>query len=72
MHPDPTKPGTSLRNPAALEIAVAALWRATDAGTEVLIARRRASAIRGGLWELPGGKAEPGETPLTAAARELA
>jgi mutator protein MutT len=72
MHPATTKPGTSLRNPAALEIAVAALWRATDAGTEVLIARRPASAIRGGLWELPGGKAEPGETPLTAAARELA
>lgn len=72
MHPDTTKSGTPLRNPDALEIAVAALWRVTEAGTEVLIARRPASAIRGGLWELPGGKAEPGETPLTAAARELA
>ena len=51
---------------------MAALWRATDAGTEVLIARRRAAAIRGGLWELPGGKAEPGEAPAAAAARELA
>ncbi|MBU3683556.1 MAG: NUDIX domain-containing protein [Phycisphaerales bacterium] len=71
-HPATTDPGSNVRNPPALEIAVAALWRATDAGTEVLIARRPASAIRGGLWELPGGKAEPGETPAVAAARELA
>ena len=72
MDPAPANPGTTLRIPVALEIAVAALWRATDAGTEVLIARRRVTAIRGGLWELPGGKAEPGETPAAAAARELA
>lgn len=72
LNPTPPKPGVTLRNPAALEIAVAALWRHTPAGTEVLIARRPASAIRGGLWELPGGKSEPGETPAAAAARELA
>jgi len=72
MHPAPPKPGADVRNPGALEIAVAALWRSSVAGTEVLIARRPASAIRGGLWELPGGKAEPGETPTAAAARELA
>ncbi|MFM8699574.1 MAG: NUDIX domain-containing protein [Phycisphaerales bacterium] len=72
MDPAPANPGTTVRITAALEIAVAALWRATDAGTEVLIARRPITAIRGGLWELPGGKAEPGETPAAAAARELA
>lgn len=72
MHPPPAHPGPAVRNPDALEIAIAALWRASGAGTEVLIARRPASAIRGGLWELPGGKAEPGETPAAAAARELA
>jgi mutator protein MutT len=72
MQPAPANPGTAVRNPDALEIAVAALWRATEAGAEVLIARRPRSAIRGGLWELPGGKAEPGETPAAAAARELA
>lgn len=71
MQPAPANHGTTIRNTDALEIAVAALWRATDAGTEVLIARRPMSAIRGGLWELPGGKAEPGETPAAAAAREL-
>jgi 8-oxo-dGTP diphosphatase len=72
LHPPSAKPGPAIRNPDALEIAIAALWRTSGAGTEVLIARRPASAIRGGLWELPGGKAEPGETPPAAAARELA
>jgi 8-oxo-dGTP diphosphatase len=38
----------------------------------VLIARRPAAAIRGGLWELPGGKLHDGEEPVAAAARELA
>lgn len=72
MHHGSADPGMTVRNSGPLEIAVAALWRTTAAGTEVLIARRPASAIRGGLWELPGGKAEPGETPAVAAARELA
>ena len=55
-----------------LQIAVAALLRGGAGGPEVLIARRRADAIRGGLWELPGGKAEPGEAAADAARRELA
>ena len=37
----------------------------------ILIARRRKDAMLGGLWELPGGKVEPGETPSQAAAREI-
>ena len=65
-------PGTVVRDPAILEIAVAALWRGSGAGTEVLIARRPRTAIRGGLWELPGGKAGTAESPAEAAARELA
>ena len=65
-------PGTVVRDPGMLEIAVAALWRGSGAGIEVLIAQRPRTAIRGGLWELPGGKAEPGEPPAEAAARELA
>ena len=55
-----------------LQIAVAAILRMGPGGPEVLIARRRADAIRGGLWELPGGKADPGEPPADAARRELA
>ena len=58
--------------PPPLRIAVAALLRPSDGGYEVLIARRPTSAIRGGLWEFPGGKFLPGESAAEAAARELA
>lgn len=38
----------------------------------VLMARRRAGAQHGGLWEFPGGKIEPGERPEAALVREIA
>lgn len=43
----------------------------SEGAVEVLIARRPEGAIRGGLWELPGGKVAPGESTPAAAAREL-
>ena len=43
---------------------------ADDAG-RLFIQRRPDDAMLGGLWEFPGGKAEPGETVAHALAREL-
>lgn len=37
----------------------------------VLITKRRSEGLLGGLWEFPGGKMEPGETPETACLREI-
>ena len=43
----------------------------TDARDRVLLARRTEGRDLAGLWEFPGGKVDPGETPLQALAREL-
>ena len=42
-----------------------------DADRRVLIAQRPEGKAMAGLWEFPGGKVEPGETPETALIREL-
>jgi 8-oxo-dGTP diphosphatase len=42
-----------------------------DADGRVLLAQRPAGKAMAGLWEFPGGKVEPGETPETALVREL-
>ena len=42
-----------------------------DADGRVLIAQRPAGKAMAGLWEFPGGKIEPGETPEVALVREL-
>ncbi|MDB5679800.1 MAG: pyrophosphohydrolase [Sphingomonas bacterium] len=43
----------------------------TDSAGYVLMARRPAGKQHAGLWEFPGGKLEPGETPKAALMREL-
>ena len=55
---------------ASLLVVVAAAL-VNDAG-EVLVQQRSVTKAHGGLWEFPGGKVEPGETPERALARELA
>ena len=42
-----------------------------DADGRVLIAQRPEGKSMAGLWEFPGGKVEPGETPEEALIREL-
>lgn len=42
-----------------------------DADGRVLLAQRPEGKSMAGLWEFPGGKVEPGETPEVALIREL-
>ncbi|MDA0262361.1 MAG: (deoxy)nucleoside triphosphate pyrophosphohydrolase [Proteobacteria bacterium] len=41
-----------------------------DSDSRVLLAQRPAGKSMAGLWEFPGGKVEPGETPEQAIIRE--
>jgi 8-oxo-dGTP diphosphatase len=50
-------------------LVVAGLIR--DGERRVLLARRRADQPMPDKWELPGGKVEPGESPVEALRREL-
>ena len=43
-----------------------------DGRGRVLVTRRPEGVHQGGRWEFPGGKLEPGETPLAGLERELA
>jgi 8-oxo-dGTP diphosphatase len=54
--------------PEPVIVVAAAIIR--QAG-RILLVQRPATAALGGLWEFPGGKLEPGETPEAALAREL-
>ena len=55
--------------PAPAQLVVAAAL--VDGAGRVFVQRRPEEKAMGGLWEFPGGKVEPGETPLTALVREL-
>lgn len=63
-----TKPAARKSVPIVL-VAAAAL---IDADNRVLICKRPEGKSLAGLWEFPGGKVEPGESPERALARELA
>lgn len=70
-----TSPSQPSRNSSDLrlwvEVAVAVVFRRRGGAVELLVARRHADAVRGGLWEFPGGKIEPGEAAQEAALREV-
>ena len=55
-------------SPPLIEVVAGVI---TDARGRILLARRTEGRDLAGLWEFPGGKREPGETPEAALAREL-
>ena len=50
-----------------IDVAVAILIE----NGRVLIARRKPGASQAGMWEFPGGKVRPGETPEACLRREI-
>src|SRR6185369_5803123 len=78
IYPDPeerpkdvsrtTPDGNAAGHPIVLVAAVALI----DTDGRVLLAERPEGKHLAGLWEFPGGKAMPGETPEAALIRELA
>lgn len=56
-----------MRDRDPLQVVAAVLSEAE----KVLACRRRPDKSAGGLWEFPGGKVEPGETPKDALVREV-
>jgi 8-oxo-dGTP diphosphatase len=57
------------KNPNILFVVAAALTNDTG---EILLQKRPMDAQMSGLWEFPGGKVDPGESPEAALVRELA
>ena len=50
-----------------IEVAIGLVWKEG----RLLIARRPEGVHLGGLWEFPGGKIDPGESPSECLLREL-
>jgi 8-oxo-dGTP diphosphatase len=56
------------KNPTVMQVVAAAI---PDGEGRWLLQKRPPGKRHGGLWEFPGGKVEPGETPLEALVREV-
>ena len=57
--------------PPAVPILLVAAVALIDRDDRVLLAQRPQGKSMAGLWEFPGGKVDPGETPEAALIREL-
>ncbi len=64
---EPTSHGTA----GGKQLLLVAACALIDTDTRVLLARRPEGKKMAGLWEFPGGKVQPGETPEAALIREL-
>ncbi len=60
------------RTAGGVPVVLVAAVALVDADGRVLLARRPEGKAMAGLWEFPGGKVQPGETPEAALIRELA
>lgn len=58
-------------SPTSKRLLLVAAAAMMDETGRVLIAQRPQNKSLGGLWEFPGGKVEPGESPEQALVREL-
>ncbi len=58
--------------PGTLPLVLVAACVLLDGDGRILIAKRPEGRSLAGLWEFPGGKVEPGESPEHALIRELA
>jgi 8-oxo-dGTP diphosphatase len=65
------QPGGAGVNDAPKPIVLVAACALVDVDGRVLLAKRPAGKQLAGLWEFPGGKVEPGETPEQCLIREL-
>ena len=54
-----------------MKVLLVAAVALIDRDSRVLLAQRPEGKSLAGLWEFPGGKVEPGETPEAALIREL-
>ena len=71
---DDLSPGLLAPTPGAgaRPVVLVAACALVDADGRILLARRPEGKAMAGLWEFPGGKLDPGETPEAALIRELA
>ena len=58
-------------NAGAVRIVLVAALALIDEDGRVLLTQRPEGKSMAGLWEFPGGKVEPGETPEAALIREI-